>query len=168
MQPDFTQIFSTSTADHSQLLKIWESSVRATHHFLNENQILQIRELILQHHYFDHVKLFHVERDGKIAGFMGLAYEKIEMLFIEPEYFNLGIGSVLIKHALSLGMTEVDVNEHNTNALAFYSTHGFQQIARSELDAEGNPFPILHLKLKTNHEQPVSPQLIQNAQAIEK
>ena len=79
---------------------------------------------------------------------MGLAYEKIEMLFVEPEYFKQGIGSTLLDHALLLGMTEVDVNEQNDGALTFYQTRSFQQIARSELDAEGNPFPILHLKLK--------------------
>ena len=29
---------------------------------------------------------FHVEREGQIAGFMGLAYQKIEMLFIDPNF----------------------------------------------------------------------------------
>ena len=148
MNSDSTQILSTSPDDHPKLLKVWEASVRATHHFLSEQHILQIRELIIQHHYFDHVQLYHIEFDGKIVGFMGLAYEKIEMLFVEPKYFKQGIGSTLLDHAVSLGMTEVDVNEQNYGALAFYQTRCFQQIARSELDAEGNPFPILHLKLK--------------------
>ena len=148
MNSDSTQILSTNSDDHPKLLEIWESSVRATHQFLSDQHIFQIRDLIIQHHYFDHVQLYHIEFDGKIVGFMGLAYEKIEMLFVEPKYFKQGIGSTLLDHALSLGMTEVDVNEQNYGALAFYQTRCFQQIARSELDAEGNPFPILHLKLK--------------------
>ena len=114
----------------------------------NEQHILQIKELIIQHHYFDHVKLFHVEREQQIAGFMGLAYKKIEMLFVNPIFFDQGIGSLLIQKAFELGADEVDVNEQNTRALEFYLKHNFQQMARSELDAEGNPFPILHLKLK--------------------
>jgi putative acetyltransferase len=31
-----------------------------------------------------------VERDGKIAGFMGLAYQKVEMLFVDPQFFDQG------------------------------------------------------------------------------
>ena len=150
MEPDLTNILNTHAKYHPQLLKIWEASVRATHEFLNEQHIVQIKELIIQHHYFDHVQLFHVERDGLIAGFMGLAYQKIEMLFVDPKFFDQGIGSALIQKAFELGAHEVDVNEQNPKALDFYKKHGFKQIARSELDAEGNPFPILHLKFKND------------------
>lgn len=68
MKPDFTQILSTNSDDHPKLLKIWESAVRATHQFLSEQHIFQIRDLIIQHHYFDHVQLYHIEFDGKIVG----------------------------------------------------------------------------------------------------
>jgi putative acetyltransferase len=148
MQSHLTNILMTHSKYHPQLLEIWEASVRATHSFLNEQHILQMKELIIQHHYFDHVKLFHVEREKQIVGFMGLAYKKIEMLFVDPQFFDQGIGTVLIQKALELGADEVDVNEQNLRALSFYAKHEFQQIARSELDAEGHPFPILHLKLK--------------------
>lgn len=148
MEPDLNNILSTHSQYHPQLLTIWEASVRATHDFLNEQQIVQIKELIIQHHYFDHVELFHVERNGLIAGFMGLAYQKIEMLFVDPNFFGQGIGSILIQKSFELGANEVDVNEQNPQAVEFYKKHGFQQVARSELDAEGNPFPILHLKFK--------------------
>lgn len=149
MEPDLNNILNTDSKLHSQLLEIWEASVRATHDFLDEQQIVQIKELIIQHHYFDHVQLFHVERNGLIAGFMGLAYQKVEMLFVDPQFFHHGIGSTLIQKAFELGANEVDVNEQNPQAVAFYKKHGFQQIARSELDAEGRPFPILHLRLQT-------------------
>lgn len=148
MKPDFTHISKTPAKFHPHLLAIWESSVHQTHDFLSELQIEQLKALILQHHYFDHVRLFHVERNGEIVGFIGLAYQKIEMLFVKPEFFGQGIGSQLIEYALFLGANEVDVNEQNPQAIAFYLKHGFEQIARSEFDAEGNPFPILHLKRK--------------------
>ncbi|AYO53094.1 GNAT family N-acetyltransferase [Acinetobacter wuhouensis] len=150
MEIDLNHILDTSSKDHPQLLKIWEDSVRATHDFLNEQHIVQIKESIIQHHYFDHVQLFHVERDGKIAGFMGLAYQKVEMLFVDPQFFDQGIGSILIKKAFELGAHEIDVNEQNQRALNFYLKHGFKQIARSELDSEGRPFPILHLRFPTH------------------
>lgn len=141
-------IVPTSTNRHPQLLKLWEQSVRASHHFLNDEQILKIRQQIIQHSYFDQVQLFHVEHQQQILGFMGIAGSKLEMLFISPSAFRQGIGSQLLQHALTLGVTEVDVNEQNPDATAFYLKHGFEIISRSETDAEGNPYPILHLKLQ--------------------
>ena len=148
MESDLTHIQRTHEKYYPELLKIWESSVRATHDFLNEEHILQRRALYLQHNYFDHVKLFHVERHGEIVGFVAIAYKKIEMLYVDPRYFDQGIGALLLQKAFSLKAYEIDVNEQNTHAVDFYLKHRFQIIARSELDSEGNPFPILHLKLK--------------------
>lgn len=79
---------------------------------------------------------------------MGIAGSKLEMLFVSPAAFRKGIGSQLLQHALALGVTEVDVNEQNPDATAFYLKYGFEMISRSETDAEGNPYPILHLKLQ--------------------
>lgn len=141
-------IVPTSANRHPQLLKLWEQSVRASHHFLNDEQILKIRQQIIQHSYFDQVQLFHVEHQQQILGFRGIAGSKLEMLFISPSAFRQGIGSQLLQHALTLGVTEVDVNEQNPDATAFYLKHGFEIISRSETDSEGNPYPILHLKLQ--------------------
>ena len=141
-------IVPTSADRHSQLLKLWEQSVRASHHFLNDEQILKIRQHIIQHGYFDQVQLFHVEHQQQILGFMGLAGSKLEMLFIFPLAFRQGIGSQLLQHALTLDGTEVDVNEQNPDAITFYLKYGFKIISRSETDSEGNPYPILHLKLQ--------------------
>ncbi|ATO18804.1 GNAT family N-acetyltransferase [Acinetobacter sp. LoGeW2-3] len=142
------EIVSTSVDQHPALLELWEHSVRATHHFLNDAQILKIRQQIIQHGYFDQVQLFHVEHQQQILGFMGIAGSKLEMLFISPSAFRQGIGSQLLQHALELGVAEVDVNEQNPDAVTFYLKHGFEMISRSETDSEGNPYPILHLQLK--------------------
>ena len=141
-------IVPTSADQHHQLLELWEKSVRASHHFLNDEKILKIRQQIIQHSYFDQVQLFHVEHQQQILGFMGIAGSKLEMLFISPAAFRQGIGSQLLQHALTLDVTEVDVNEQNPDATAFYLKHGFEIIRRSETDSEGNPYPILHLKLQ--------------------
>lgn len=141
-------IIPTSADRHPQLLELWEQSVRATHHFLNDEQILKIRQQIIQHSYFDQVQLFHVEHQQQILGFMGIAGSKLEMLFISPGAFRQGIGSQLLQYALQLGVTEVDVNEQNPDATAFYLKHGFEMISRSETDSEDNPYPILPLQLK--------------------
>lgn len=141
-------IVPTSADRHPQLLELWEQSVRASHHFLNDEQVLKIRQQIIQHGYFDQVQLFHVEHQQQILGFMGIAGSKLEMLFISPLAFRQGIGSQLLQHALTLDVTEVDVNEQNSDAITFYLKYGFEIISRSETDSEGNPYPILHLQLK--------------------
>lgn len=35
--------------DYQVLIALWEASVRATHHFLPEEEIAPLRELILEH-----------------------------------------------------------------------------------------------------------------------
>ncbi|HAA07967.1 MAG TPA: GNAT family N-acetyltransferase [Acinetobacter schindleri] len=141
-------IVLTSADQYPQLLELWEQSVRASHHFLNDEQILQIRQQIMEFGYFDQVQLFHVEHQQQVLGFMGIAGHKLEMLFISSDAFRQGIGSQLLQYALELGVTEVEVNKQNPDATAFYLKHGFEIIRRSETDSEGNPYPILHLQLK--------------------
>jgi putative acetyltransferase len=52
------------------------------------------------------------------------------------------------KHAIAeFGANEVDVNEQNPQGVAFYRHMGFEQVGRSELDGQGNAFPLLHMRL---------------------
>ena len=45
-----------------------------------------------------------------------------------------------------LNVKYVDVNEQNPQAVGFYNHMGFKVFKKSELDEQGNPFPILHMK----------------------
>ncbi|TMD66902.1 MAG: GNAT family N-acetyltransferase [Chloroflexi bacterium] len=45
------------------------------------------------------------------------------------------------------GATTVDVNEQNDQALGFYLRMGFVVVGRSELDSNGKPYPLLHMRL---------------------
>lgn len=69
--------------DYQALIALWEASVRATHHFLPEEEIATLRELILEH-YFDAVALTCARSEQGIAGFCGVHEGNIEMLFIDP------------------------------------------------------------------------------------
>lgn len=125
----------------------WQASVRATHHFLREQNIpmleSEVRSALAQ---ISEPYAFSVQE--KILGFIGLADGKAEMLFVSPDCFGRGIGSELLTFAVRRhGVTSVDVNEQNPAALKFYRKHGFAVDGRSPLDDQGNPFPILHLKL---------------------
>lgn len=72
----------------------------------------------------------------------------LEMLFVWPESFRHGIGTLLIRHAVRrLGVRQVDCNEQNRGAFAFYEGLGFAVEGRSARDGAGRPFPLLHLRL---------------------
>lgn len=135
-------------SDYQEMIEVWEASVRATHDFLPESRILELKPLILDQ-YFDAVQLFGVKADGKILGFLGTNEADVEMLFIHPEARGKGVGKTLLLHAIEdLHCTKVDVNEQNKQAVDFYLYMGFQIAGRSPLDGQGEPYPILHLSLR--------------------
>jgi putative acetyltransferase len=141
-----------SKSDYEELIVIWEAAVRATHHFLPESDIAYFRPLILAQ-YFDAVNLFCVRNDeGSILGFLGTSDEKIEMLFIHPDYFGKGIGKLLTLFAINeLNIRKVDVNEQNPQAVDFYKKMNFEVVKRNPTDGLGKPYPILEMELKDDH-----------------
>ena len=142
------KIDTATRADYPALIELWEASVRATHHFLQEAEILALKPLILEH-YFDAVTL-HCARteEGNVAGFSGVHEGKLEMLFAAPETRGYGVGRQLVEHAIGQGgATQVDVNEQNEQAVGFYLKMGFTVTGRSPLDGQGKPYPLLHMAL---------------------
>ena len=64
------QIDTTTKAEYLELIEIWESSVRATHDFLNDEYISSLKPLILEH-YFDAVDLRVAKNsNNKITGYI--------------------------------------------------------------------------------------------------
>ncbi len=141
-------IEKATSSDYEELITLWEASVRATHHFLPESDILFFRPLILEK-YFDAVKLFCVRDESNlISGFLGTSDDKIEMLFINPELRGKGIGKFLLHYAINtLGIIKVDVNEQNEQAVGFYKNMGFTVVNRLPIDGLGKPYPILEMEL---------------------
>jgi len=134
--------------EYSEVVEVWEASVRATHHFLKEEDIAYFKPLILNV-YLDAVELRCVKNvNGVIIGFMGVADQNLEMLFIHPKERAKGIGRKLLEYSIKeLDVKKVDVNEDNEQAIGFYENYGFKTYERSEIDASGKPYPILHMKL---------------------
>ena len=133
--------------DFPILIDIWERSVRATHNFLPDAEIDNLKPLILNE-YFHFVLLHKYVQHGQIVGFIGTSNDTIEMLFINPDFRGKGVGRVLTNFAVKdLKIKKVDVNEQNFQAIGFYEKLGFKVIGRSELDGQGKPYPILHLKI---------------------
>ncbi|MBS4699729.1 acetyltransferase [Aeromonas media] len=142
------KIEQADAGDYQALIALWEASVRATHHFLQEADITALKPLILEH-YFAAVDLVCARgEEGEIAGFCGVHDGNIEMLFIAPEARGSGVGRLLVAHAIQRqGARRVDVNEQNAQALGFYQHLGFEVTGRSPLDGQGKPYPLLHMAL---------------------
>ncbi len=142
------KIQGATKENYQELISVWEASVRATHNFLPEGKVAELKSVILEQ-YFDSVDLFCIKNSNdRILGFIGIADFKIEMLFVDPDYMGQKIGKKLTEYAIkNLGASKVDVNEQNPEAIGFYHRMGFIRVGRSAFDGLGNPFPLIHMKL---------------------
>ncbi|MCC5938096.1 MAG: GNAT family N-acetyltransferase [Lunatimonas sp.] len=149
MQDPSVSILPYSESDRTQILEVWEKSVLATHHFLMPADFAEIKALVLSMDFNDfEVYCLKVLPSGELAGFIGVADRKIEMLFFSPEYIGKGLGRKLVDFALTtLKATQVDVNEQNGLAVAFYEKLGFKAYERTEKDDQGKNYPLLRMKL---------------------
>ena len=128
-----------------ELIDVWEKSVRSSHHFLAEEDLAYYRPRI-RDIYFDAVDVY-VIRNPNVVAFMGLSEDMVEMLFVLPSETGKGYGSTLLNYAFEeKHIRKIDVNEQNTEAYQFYINRGYHAIARDEVDADGKPYPIIHLE----------------------
>lgn len=129
------------------LAAVWEASVRATHAFLTEDDVVALRPEARAG--IAGVDVLEVARlDGEPCGFSGVQDGKLEMLFVAPAARGCGVGKALLVRAIALhGATELDVNEQNPQAVGFYEHEGFAVAGRSPMDDAGRPFPLLHMRL---------------------
>ena len=141
-------IRTIQSVHYSQLIPIWESSVKATHDFLKKEDFLYYKSQLPI--YFEAVDLYgYYNDDDQIVAFMGVNEENMEMLFVDQAYRGQGIGRQLTKFAIEqLGVFRVDVNEQNVQAIDFYLRLGFKMVSRSKLDSSNRPYPILHMIYK--------------------
>jgi len=146
-------IFPVNPSDYPRVVEVWEASVRATHHFVSEADLQYFKRLV--HDGLAQVPELLCARDsaGQVAGFIGIDQDKVEALFIHPDWRGKGIGRRLMEHAIQvLGATRVDVNEQNDQAVGFYLRMGFDAVGRSEVDDFGKPYPLLHMALRERTE----------------
>jgi putative acetyltransferase len=145
MQSDPFTIIAYREAFRQQVLLVWEKAVRATHHFLTPGDFTEIKAIV-QTIDFTALPVFCITEKDRIIGFIGVADKKIEMLFIDPDYFGRGIGKSLVEFAINrMGAYKVDVNEQNTRAVNFYKGLGFSVYEKTETDDQDKNYPLLRM-----------------------
>lgn len=129
-----------------QLLDVWESSIKATHHFLSENEIENIKKYVPQAlREIPHLVI--IENENRVPmGFMGIVEQHLEMLFISGEERGKGFGKELLQYGIEkYAIRDMAVNEQNPLAKSFYEHLGFKVFKRTENDEQGNPYPLLYM-----------------------
>ena len=127
------------------LLDIWERSVRATHLFLSDAEVKSIKDYVPQA--LKSVEQLIVAETEQPIAFMGVQNGRLEMLFLAPEERGKGIGKRSLKYGIeNYGIIELTVNEQNPQAVGFYEHMGFETYKRTELDEEGDPYPLLYMR----------------------
>ena len=139
-------IRSSRPDEVDRLVEIWRRAVDATHHFLTPADRLAIEAEVRA---IVPAARFVVACDARNEpmGFMLMAGAHLEALFIDPDHHGQGVGKALLQSAISEhDVITTDVNEANTQALAFYERIGFQTVGRSDRDGQARPYPLLHLR----------------------
>lgn len=131
--------------DHPRIMEIWESAVRATHNFLAEEDFIYFKQAIPKD-YLPNLEVFLLIENDEPIGFSSASEGNLEMLFIHNDYRGKGYGKKLFHFMKeNHGITKVDVNEQNQQAIGFYEKLGFRQTGRSEKDGSGKNYPIIHM-----------------------
>ena len=131
-----------------RLTTVWEGSVRATHLFLSNGEIENIKQYVPQALKEVHSLVIVKNQCGIPIAFMGVENNRLEMLFVGAQERKKGIGTKLIQYGIEkLSVNKLTVNEQNPEARRFYESKGFKVFKRAEVDEQGNPYPVLYMKL---------------------
>lgn len=130
------------------LIEVWRTAVRATHDFLAPADLVEIEKMVSTEYLPKTPVYVAVDNFGEPVAFMGLTGAVIDSLFVHARGRGRGLGRRLVEFAIAEAGPEliVEVNEQNTQAVAFYRALGFDVVDRFPLDGQGKPYPLLRLK----------------------
>ena len=109
------------------LLETWEASVRATHLFLSNEEISHIKTYVPQALAAVPHLVVAERTPGVPVGFLGVAGDRLEMLFLAPSERGQGTGRQLLQY----GVQQL----------------GFVTYQRTDQDEQGDPYPLLYMRL---------------------
>ena len=145
MSADGPEVRPAAPGEREALVAVWRRAVVATHDFLAPGDVDRYERVVRAA--LPLLAVTVAARSGRVLGFAAVDGARVEMLFVDPDAHGRGVGSALLEHVTAgLPVVEVDVNEQNPGARAFYARRGFRPVGRSPVDGEGRPYPLLHLR----------------------
>lgn len=142
-----TRIRANRPEDAERIVQIWCTSVDATHDFLSAGDRLSIEALVAEHISKANLDLLVDETDTPLA-FLKMDGETIDAMFVAGDRLGQGLGSIMMHHAIDkCGARVLEVNEQNSQALAFYKRGGFEVTSGVETDDHGRPYPTSTMTL---------------------
>ncbi|MFE5207762.1 GNAT family N-acetyltransferase [Streptomyces sp. NPDC056600] len=123
-----TRIRRAEQADAATIARIHMTSRSATMPYLppqkrdHEQVTRWARDVLLRRH-----RTWVAVRDAEIAGYAALDGSMLEHLYLRPDMRRLGIGTLLLDEIRrhSPDGVRLHVFQQNTDARAFYASHGF-------------------------------------------
>jgi ribosomal protein S18 acetylase RimI-like enzyme len=109
--------------------ELWHCTKKDAYPYLPLEQVRTVDE---DSEFFHHVLLprcdiWVAEQAGQVAGFLALKGSYIDRLYVAPHLQGIGIGTALIRHAMKLSPSGLELHTHqrNLSARRFYERHGF-------------------------------------------
>lgn len=133
--------------DVARNFEIWRTAVEATHHFLDAANLEAIGKMVAEEYLPNAEFTVAVDSQDLPHAFLGTSGDHVDALFVHADSRGMGLGRLLLDgFRAGKDIVTVDVNEQNPDATGFYRRLGFKVTSRSELDDQGRPYPILHLR----------------------
>lgn len=94
------------------IVQLWEANVKVTHTFLTKEEIQNIKQYVPQAvAHVPHLCIALSEK-GELLGFIGVADQRLEMLFIQVNARGQVIGKQVLRYAIkNFDVKELTVNE---------------------------------------------------------
>lgn len=126
------------------VVKVWRQSFQRAMNLQEENQS---DDLNGQLDHFSSIDPAHIQvaidtPSSTIAGFIVLAAEELDHLYINVAYQGLGLGSRLLNEAKAKSPQRIELYtfQKNKRAREFYESHGFVEIERGIAELGDNPW----------------------------
>lgn len=141
------QLRQAKQSDLARNYEIWRTAVEATHHFLDAANREAIGKMVVEDYLPNAELMVAVDGDDLSHAFLGTTENNVDALFVHADSRGMGLGRLLLESfRKGKDVVTVDVNEQNPGAAGFYERLEFKVTGRSELDDQGRPYPILHMR----------------------
>lgn len=132
-------------SDLAPVVNIWYEASKIAHTFISA-EILNIQKDAIINIYIPKAKIWVIQENENIVGFIALLNNMIGGLFISPTHQRKGYGTRLIEYAKSLESNLlVEVFQENHKAQDFYKKCGFIVIGKRLEQTTG--FPLFTMNL---------------------